>query len=133
LPTTGAERATDRRLAPAAGGAGSMSPDQSIYAGGSIQSGNGRFTLFYQGDGNLVLYRSDGRPLWASQTNGRSAGRTVMQMDGNLVVYDAGGTPVWASGTNGYSGAWLIVQDDGNLVIYSASGAPLWASGTSGS
>ena len=118
---------------PAAGGAGSMSPDQSIYAGGSIQSGNGRFTLFYQGDGNLVLYRSDGRPLWASQTNGRSAGRTVMQMDGNLVVYDAGGTPVWASGTNGYSGAWLIVQDDGNLVIYSASGAPLWASGTSGS
>ena len=104
-----------------------------IYAGGSIQSGNGRFTLFYQGDGNLVLYRSDGRPLWASQTNGRSAGRTVMQMDGNLVVYDAGGTPVWASGTNGYSGAWLIVQDDGNLVIYSASGAPLWASGTSGS
>ncbi|MEO7272375.1 MAG: hypothetical protein ABIX28_17560 [Vicinamibacterales bacterium] len=115
------------------GGAGSMSPDQSIYAGGSIQSGNGRFSLVYQGDGNLVLYRSDGRPLWASQTSGRSAGRTVMQMDGNLVVYDAGGTPIWASGTSGYGGASLLVQDDGNVVIYAASGAPLWASGTSGS
>jgi len=117
---------------PSGGGAGSMSPDQSLYSGGSIQSGNGRFTLVYQGDGNLVLYRSDGRPLWASQTAGRSAGRTVMQLDGNLVVYDGGGTPIWASGTNGYGGAWLIVQDDGNLVIYSASGAPLWASGTNG-
>ena len=118
---------------PGAGGAGSMSPDQVLYPDGSIQSGDGRFSLFYQRDGNLVLYRSDGRPLWASQTSGRSAGRTVMQMDGNLVVYDAGGTPVWASGTNGYGGAWLLVQDDGNMVIYSGSGAPLWASGTNGS
>lgn len=32
-------------------------------------SSNGRFTLYMQGDGNLVIYRNDtGAPIWASNT-----------------------------------------------------------------
>jgi len=115
------------------GGSDSLSPDQSLYAGQSITSSNGRFYLIYQADGNLVLYRNDAVPLWHTQTYGTSPGRAIMQLDGNLVVYDGSGTPIWASGTVGFGGAWLVMQSDGNLVIYSSSGAPLWASGTSGS
>ena len=115
------------------GGSDSLSPDQSLYAGQSITSSDGRFYLIYQSDGNLVLYRNDAVPLWHTQTYGTSPGRAIMQLDGNLVVYDGSGTPIWASGTVGFDGAWLVMQTDGNLVIYSSSGAPVWASGTSGS
>jgi predicted alpha/beta hydrolase family esterase len=118
---------------PGSGGPDSLSPDQALYPGQSISSSDGRFYLTYQGDGNLVLYRSDGVPLWHTQTYGTSAGRAVMQLDGNLVVYDASGTPIWASNTVGFDGAWLVMQSDGNLVIYTPTGAPVWASGTNGS
>jgi pimeloyl-ACP methyl ester carboxylesterase len=118
---------------PGSGGADSLSPDQSLYAGQSIASSDGRFYLTYQSDGNLVLYRNDAVPLWHTHTYGTSPGRAIMQLDGNLVVYDGSGTPIWASGTVGFDGAWLVMQTDGNLVIYSPSGAPVWASGTSGS
>lgn len=118
---------------PGSGGPDSLAPDQSLYAGQSITSSDGRFYLIYQSDGNLVLYRNDGVPLWHTHTYGTSPGRAIMQLDGNLVVYDGSGTPIWASDTAGFDGAWLAMQSDGNLVIYTSSGAPVWASGTSGS
>ena len=116
------------------GGAGprSLEPDQSIHPGGSVSSPDGRFTLTYQWDGNFVLYRWDGVPLWHTHTDGTSPGRAVMQLDGNLVVYDGSGTPLWSSGTDGYARAYLSVQDDGNVVVYGEGGAPLWASWTNG-
>jgi hypothetical protein len=115
----------------------SGAPD-SLYAGQwlgmqqELRSGNDRYSLFYQGDGNLVLYRADGKPLWASQTAGTAPGQAVMQGDGNFVIYDAHGTPMWHTGTNGHPGSVLALQDDGNLVIYNASGVPIWTSGTAG-
>lgn len=96
-----------------------------------ITSADGRFDLVFQDDGNLVLYRWDGVPLWASNTGG-SAGQTWMQGNGNLVIYNASGVSVWTSGTNGNPGAYLIVQSDGNVVIYSGWGVPLWATNTGG-
>jgi len=97
-----------------------------------LVSGNGRVRLVLQGDGNLVLYRTDdGRALWASNTAGKPVASTVMQGDGNFVAYGSGGHPYWASNTGGHSGSWLILQDDGNLVIYDgASNKALWASST---
>lgn len=72
-----------------------LAPDQSVSAVG------GWYTLLYQLDGNLVLYRWDGVPVWASNTAGTTPGVAYMQSDGNFVIYDANGTSVWASNTSG--------------------------------
>lgn len=92
------------------------------------------FELVLQYDGNLVIYNSSGRALWASHTN---VGPTtaVMQADGNFVIYnDDNGRAVWATKTNGAPG-YLCFQNDGNLVVYAGSygyctGTARWASGT---
>ncbi len=105
-----------------------LGPNEALGPGESRTSVDGRFTLVYQGDGNLVLYFGTS-PLWASNTWGTTPGQAIMQGDGNLVVYDVNGVPRWASNTSGHSGAYLVVQSDGNLVIYSGV-TPLWASGT---
>jgi pimeloyl-ACP methyl ester carboxylesterase len=103
-----------------------LGPGESLRPGEGRTSANGEFTLWYQGDGNLVLYRnSDGRPLWYTATPG-PAGEAAMQGDGNFVVYSASGQAQWASGTAGHEGARLAVQSDGNLVVYDAYGYPLW-------
>ena len=46
--------------------------------------------LFMQSDGNLVVYREDGAPMWASHTraDGGDKYSFVFQGDGNLVIYD---------------------------------------------
>lgn len=113
-------------------GSAIMNPGDVLNPGQSSLSKDGRFRLTYQTDGNLVFYRWDGVPLWASWTNGTSAGHAIMQADGNFVVYDAGSTPVWYSATSGNPGAYLITQSDGNVVVYSPTGPPLWWSGPGG-
>lgn len=115
---------------PPPGGSDTLSPEQSLYAGDSVRSADGRFTFTYQGDGNLVLYQSGVGAIWSSGTAGTSVGRTTMQGDGNLVIYDGGGVPVWHTSTHGNGGAYLRVQSDGNVVIYAAGGGALWYTGT---
>ena len=107
-----------------------MQPGEVLNPGGSITSANGTYTFIYQGDGNLVLYRSGGVPLWASGTDGTTPGVCIMQGDGNLVVYRPGPQPVWDSGTWGQPGNHLVVQDDGNVVIYRPDGSAAWATNT---
>jgi pimeloyl-ACP methyl ester carboxylesterase len=112
------------------GSSDELAPGQTLYAGQKRTSGDGRFELAFQGDGNLVLYRlTDGVALWASGTYAPD-GEAAMQTDGNLVVYDASGVPRWSSGTSNYPGATLFVQNDGNVVIYDYYGYPIWATGT---
>lgn len=94
-----------------------------------MKSGDGRYTLWLQHDGNLVLYGPSGRALWA--TYKYATVFVIFQSDGNLVGYSATGAPTWWSGTDGRGGLYFAVQSDGNLVIYSASKA-LWNSKTSG-
>jgi hypothetical protein len=103
-----------------------------LLCGQSRVSPDGRFTLTYQTDGNLVLYQSGVGAIWNSQTSGTSCGSTEMQADGNLVVYDASTVARWNSQTMGHAGAFLEVQSDGNVVVYSPSLTPLWSTGTSG-
>jgi len=93
-----------------------------------LQSGDGRYKLWMQGDGNLVLYGPSGRALWAN--NRFTSEFVIMQGDGNLVTYGASGAD-WASHTAGRSGARLIVQNDGNVVIYVGSQA-VWSTRTAG-
>ncbi len=111
---------------PPPGGADTLSPDQSLFAGDSVQSGDHRFTFTYQGDGNLVLYQSGVGAIWSSGTAGSSVGRLTMQADGNLVIYNASGAAVWHTSSYGNPGAYLKVQSDGNVVVYAAGGGVLW-------
>jgi hypothetical protein len=88
-------------------------------------------TLVFQGDSNLVLYKTTGTswvPIWASNTNGRNGDRVVFQGDGNFVMYDGKGAPVWATGSNGATRVSL--QGDGNLAIYDGAGQMRWNTGT---
>jgi hypothetical protein len=114
----------------AGGSADELGPGQTLFAGQKRTSGDGRFELVFQNDGNLVLYRiPDGVALWATHTYA-PGGETVMQGDGNLVVYDASGVARWNSGTANYPGAGVFVQSDGNVVMYDYYGYPIWATGT---
>ena len=115
--------------APATPVASQLASNTSLQPGHSISSPNGRFKLYMQLDGNLVLYAPSGA-IWSSGTCGKAGTSASMQRDGNLVLY-RNGRAVWASNTAGHTGAYLALQNDGNLVIYQNSKA-LWASNTAG-
>ncbi len=99
--------------------------------GESIKSKNGKNILRLQNDGNLVLYNSDNKILWSSNTKDKNVGTANMQKDGNFVIKDVYGTVVWATNTNGNPGAYLVVQDDGNVVIYIKT-SQIWSTNTGG-
>jgi hypothetical protein len=103
-----------------------MQPGEVLNPGQSIYSRNGLYYLAYQGEGNLVLYKSAGGWLWASGTQGKPGSVCIMQSDGNLVIYDRGGLPIWSSQTGQHAGSRLEVTDDGHVVISSPAGTPLW-------
>jgi hypothetical protein len=112
----------------------SLSPGRSLFRGAAMRSNDGRFTLWMQADGNLVLY--DGRngtqkAIWVR--GGLRAYRLSNQHDGNLVLYDQADRPLWASNTSGKGDSTLWLQEDGNLVLYAhypAPAKPSWASNT---
>ena len=101
-------------------------PSASLTSGLSLVSGNGRYRLAYQSDGNLVLYDGNtGAAVWNSGTAGSNAGQAAMQADGNFVIYDSQNSVRFSTGTAGNANATLYVQSDGNIVIYS-SGLAVW-------
>ena len=99
--------------------------------GSFLQSGDGRFKMVVQGDGNLVIYQSN-QPIWASNTSGIGTPgfKLAIQSDGNVVMYGKNAS-IWASNTAGVgTGSYtLVMQNDGNLVLYDRN-SPIWASGT---
>lgn len=116
---------------------GSVSASQNVYLypGSSIVSPSGVYTLIFQGDGNLVLYKSgQTKAVWASGSTlcsptPYSPLYTRFQPDGNLVVYSSiANTPTaqWDTNTQNHPDAVLKVQDDGNVVIYTGTVAR-WA------
>ena len=90
-----------------------------------LQSPGKGYFLLLQGDSNFVLYRSDGTPLWASNTGDAGYTRAAMQTDGNLCLY--GNSNAWCTNTAGHPGAYLALRDDGHAVIYDAADKPLWS------
>lgn len=114
-----------------------LKPDQKLKAGWTMRVST--YTLIMQGDGNLVLYESQGSsqvPLWSSGTWGHPGAWAIMQGDGNLVVYVHSGheqVPLWSTGTWGHPGTFAILQGDRNFVLYWPTifgYVPLWASWT---
>jgi hypothetical protein len=84
-----------------------------------LSSWNGRFKLWMQSDGNLVLH-DNGVAVWADGKNNGFYNRLVMQTDGNLVHYVSDGVVEWAAcstRTHGHPGSYFKLQDDGNMVL----------------
>jgi hypothetical protein len=101
-----------------------LGPNETLVAGGTLKSDDGRYSLVMGYDGNLVHYGPSGM-LWESGTFGNVGARLVMQLDGNLVIYTTDNRPVWS--TNTFAGrSTLVVQNDANLVIYGPNG-PVWS------
>jgi hypothetical protein len=94
----------------------------------SLTSTAGKYSLWMQTDGNLVIYRSDGTARWATNVPGLYA---IMQGDGNFVVVGSANEAVFNTRTYGNPGAYIAIQDDGNLVVYASGGGgiALWSIG----
>jgi hypothetical protein len=112
----------------------SLSPGRSMFRGTALKAYGGRFWLWLQGDGNLVLYdtgNGTSKVLWKRDT--LRAYRLTNQHDGNLALYDQADTLLWSTGTGGKGDSTLWMQEDGNLVLYAHLPAPAkatWASNT---
>ena len=105
---------------------------QQLNANEYIASENGRYRLYLQGDGNIVLRDQEtGASLWSSGTHGQNGTRLVMQNDGNFVLYTSSGNAVWASDTNGTGASRVVINNDGSLAIYSGN-EPVWAENGTG-
>lgn len=104
-----------------------LSSGASLGPDASRRSSDGAYNLLYQLDGNLVLYRTSGGPVWASGTAGTRPRNAVMQSDGNLVIYDENGAPVWHAHTHGNPGAQLFIEASGRLSIRTPAGVELWS------
>ena len=88
------------------------------------------YKIFFQNDGNFVVYNPSRRAVWNSGTGGSDAVKLVMQDDGNLVIYNSNNRPIWYSGTD-IRGSFLAIQQDGNVVIYKGRQA-IWNTDTGG-
>jgi hypothetical protein len=89
------------------------------------------YRLAFQTDGNLVIYNSANRALWATGTDNSGANKFSIQADGNVVLYKDS-TPLWASNTAGNAGVRLSMQGDGNLVVYRPNGQHIFNTSTDG-
>jgi len=105
-----------------------LAAGESLGAGASKRSIGAAYTLVNQLDGNLVLYRTNAAPRWASNTATATPGVTALQGDGNLVVYDQSGRALFSTGTHGNTGAALFIDVNGRLSIVTTAGRELWSS-----
>lgn len=79
---------------------------------------NGDYKLWFQSDGNLVLYDKNRTPLWYTATFTSGTGKLRMQYDGNFILFFPSGKGDWGSGTYGNPGvAILSLEQNGALNI----------------
>jgi hypothetical protein len=116
---------------------------EKMQAGDTRSSSNLQYVLLMQTDGNLVLYRSHGRPatdiskgigitsndaLWSTNTNDGETNHAWMQEDGNLVLYTPDMRATWATNTNDGGANYLTLSDLGQLVLRGPNGNIIWRS-----
>ncbi len=110
----------------------SLQADEQLNNDEYLESTNGRYRLYLQGDGNVVLRDWDTKDaLWSTGTNGQGAVRLRFQGDGNLVLRSSSGSALWSSNTSESGATRLVLNNGGSLVIY-AGDAAVWAVNDSG-
>ncbi|WP_433203917.1 hypothetical protein ACQP00_34990 [Dactylosporangium sp. CS-047395] len=109
-------------------GTASLLPGETLTPGQYLVAG--RYRLFMQRDGNLVLYRDFARPgqyaCAASHTTAHPGSRAWMSPNGFFAVYTPQGVPVWStrSHTNGsrWAGGWVNILSDGRALVFTGDG-----------
>lgn len=124
-----------------------IGPNQELEQGAFIISKNGKYSVTFQGDCNLVfvgpkavksLLSHERHGDFAEYARNRNRCTCVQQSDGNLVVYGfQGNKPVGATtGSHPKGQYFTVVQDDGNVVTYHGTdpahrtGGHIWSLGT---
>ncbi|GJM35853.1 MAG: hypothetical protein DHS20C18_48540 [Saprospiraceae bacterium] len=116
-----------------------LNKGQTLRDGEKLFSPNGSYYLLMQEDCNLMVYDKEGRPIWATMTQGNGrGGKLVMQVDGNLVVYNKNNKQLWSSKTHPdfdskFSSAdmkpvKLVLENDGRLALYTSANKAVWYS-----
>lgn len=132
---------------PTAYNKGVIPPNTSLVKNQKYYSGDSRYYLIFQEDGNLVVYKATNTPnkaVWQTGTHGIAMQKCLFQADCNLVLYDYKNKARWNSWTDATNKAnkkkgwiktligegdkfnpkdygfsyWMTVQNDGNLVVY---------------
>lgn len=107
--------------------------DQVFHPGQTVLKSNNKiYSLVFQEDGNLVLYKYDTEAIWSSGTYGKGAKSFSFQGDGNMCIRTDPNTIIWASNSYDKNGEALVVQDDGNMVIHAPGANVIWSSNTAG-
>ncbi len=107
-----------------------LSRETRFEKGRKYPSPSGNHYLVFQGDGNLVVYTKQDRPVWALNSltpNWRTNGYAVFQSDGNLATYQANNAFVWsARNVVSPAGTTLTLNDRGELQLIAPNGQALW-------
>jgi hypothetical protein len=125
-----------------ASGSPVLPPNQKMYPGQYLISGNGRFRLLLQADGNLVItdngavvWIADGNQIYSRTLYPKRMGEPLMfVISNNGFLYDPSRRRLWiAESTHSIDKSlWyntcMVIEDDGNLVIYDQRNGNLcWA------
>lgn len=93
----------------------------------SLTSDDGRFLLYLQPDGNVILWdTTNWTVVWQTNTSRTQGSIFLLEPNGDLVLYDPQFRRLWATNTQGHPGATLSVQSDSNLVVYDGY-TPIWS------
>lgn len=107
-----------------------LNSGESLVQGQYLVSADGRYSLFMQTDGNLVLYKIDGSIVWQTNTAGHPTYfRIWMSPNGALALLDRSNQVITTTPTNTHPGAFLQLLDNGNLVIYDGA-TIIWSTNT---
>lgn len=93
--------------------------------------GNSVLRLYFQKDGNLVLYKNSVQVLWSSNTQQNcslvSSCVAALQTDGNFVLY-VGGKPYWNTRTDGQGALRLkVTEASPYLKLINSANTPVWS------
>lgn len=115
-------------------GRNKLKAGEHLSKGQKLDSSNRIYSLEFQYDGNIVLYKKTTTPataLWSTRTHKTNATSFYLQTDGNLVLSDPNWAVKWSSNTHrAGNDCVLYLQDDGNLVLYDRYGAAVWETRT---
>lgn len=103
-----------------------LQSNEELKPGQYIASDNNIYRMYFQHDGNCVLYKNDTVAIWNTKSFG--AVKCVMQEDGNFVLYNSQNKSIYDTQTYGNKGAKLKLEDDGNLTIVSLDNKIIWES-----